>query len=377
MERAKPAETVLELFAVTPPGLEKVTAGELSFLGLSPHMEAGGVTFRGGLRELYLANLWLRTASRVLLKVAEFRAVSFKELVSRVARYPWEIYLSRAEKVRIRATCRKSRLYHSGAVAERVVKGISARLSRELELTKDEEAPLIVVRLFRDRVLLRIDTSGRDLFKRGYKVAPGPAPLRENLAAALVLLSGWDHRAPFLDPFCGTGTIVIEAAMMAADLAPGLHRSFFFEEWRNFDPSLWEELRAEARTRVHPPEALILGSDISVQAVEAARENARAARVDGFVRFEICDVRDLHPPAPFGYLVTNPPYGERLSKTAYHLLAKVVRERFKDWVVVFLSPDKEPLKGVPLWRVAVFQHGGLDVNVFRGRGQELFRKVRW
>ncbi len=368
MAKAKRAETVYEFFAVSPPGLESVTAQEIAALGLEPQIRPGGVAFQGGLRELYLANLWLRTASRLLLRVAEFYAPSFETLVSRVARYPWEIYLPYASKVRIRVTCRRSRLYHSGAVAERVLKGIARRLGRELALTKEEEAPLLVVRLFRDQALIRVDSSGRDLFKRGYKVASGPAPLRENLAAALVLLSGWDQEAPFLDPFCGTGTIVIEAAMIAANLAPGLRRTFAFTSWKNFSPELWEELCAAARKRFQPPEALIWGSDVSEKAIKAAQENARAAGVEEFVCFKRADVRQLSPPAPFGYLVTNPPYGERLARTIYPVWGRVIREKFSSWKVFFLSPEKAPKLGLPLRRLTSFDHGGLKVSVFGLKG---------
>ena len=352
--------SVFDCFAVSPPGLESLTAQELSSLGLVPKILPGGVSFQGGLKEIYLTNLYLRTASRILLKVGSFKALHFEELVQRVARYPWEIYLSQADRVRLRVTCRRSKLYHSKAVAERVLKGLSLRLGRKIELAQ-EEAPLLIVRLWRDEVLLRIDTSGADLFKRGYKVASGPAPLRENLAAALIYLARWDGQTPFLDPFCGTGTIPIEAALMAAHIPPGWWRSFAFQEWKNFKASLWEELREEARKHFRVPKVEIWANDISPKAVKAARENSKAAGVEDFLRFSQEDVALLEPPAHRGLIVTNPPYGERLQRKAYQKFALFLKKHFPRWQALFLSPNKKPLKEFSLKTLARFEHGGLRV----------------
>ncbi len=356
-------KTSFELFAVCPPGLEEITAYELKLLGFAPRKETGGVSFRGDLRALYRANLWLRTPARLLVRVGEFHAQSFGGLVSRVARYPWEIYFPEEKEIRIRVTCRRSRLYHSGAVAERVLQGIARRLSREIVLSKKEGAPLLVVRLFRDRVLLRVDSSGLDLFKRGYKVAPGPAPLRENLAAALLFASGWDRESPLLDPFCGTGTIPIEAALMASNRAPGLQRSFAFERWKNFVPDWLEELRQQARESICFPRAPIFASDMSAEMVEAACQNARAAQVEEFIHFEVSKAQALRPPVSTGYLVTNPPYGERLKQSIYHLLGKLFRRNFGSWKIFFLAPERDPAVGLPLRRLVSFEHGGLKVHL--------------
>ena len=364
--------SVFELLAVCPPGLEGLLAEEIKALGLSGRPQRGGVSLKGGLKELYLLNLWSRVASRVLLRVGSFRAKTFKDLVEKVARYPWEIYLAKAHALRIRVTCHKSRLYHSQAVAERVAQGISRRLSRELPLTKDEEAPLLVVRLFRDEVLLRVDSSGRDLFRRGYKVAPGPAPLRENLAAALVLLSGWDQKSPFLDPFCGTGTILIEAIWLSANRAPGLGRSFAFEGWKNFDASLFEEFVSAAKKAQREPAARFYGSDRDPKAIQATFKNAEAAGVTPYLELEVKEVARLLPPESTpGQIVTNPPYGGRL-KGPGHLPLKDLAKRLKgplsDWRLAFIFPERRlPVTfPFPLKVVTSFDHGGRRVFVFKG-----------
>lgn len=370
--------TIFRLFAVAPPGLEPVVAWELAQLGASPLVEAGGVSFKGDLRLLYQANLWLRTASRILLRVADFRARHLKELAPRVARYPWEIYVPEGFGVKIRATCARSRLYHSGAVAERVLRGIEDRLGRKL--ASSEPNVLVVVRVFRDRCLVSVDTSGEDLFKRGYKVGKGPAPLRENLAAGLLLTSGWDQGLPVLDPFCGTGTIAIEAALILARRAPGLGRSFVFENWRNFDQGLWEELRASAEKDCRWFESpVVFASDKALGALQAAKANARAAGVAELIHFERREVADLKPPKGRpGWLVTNPPYGRRLHpeasvKALFATLGRVFRERFLGWRLAVLSPFRETaaLLGVPVSEVTSFPHGGLRVRVFSSAPGEM------
>ncbi len=359
------------LFAVSPPGLEKITAKELSYLGLSGKIRPGGVEFRGPLTVLYQTNLWLRTANRILLRVADFKALHLNEVATRIARYPWEIYIPQDASIRIRVTCTRSRLYHSGAVAERVLRGIENRLGHNLS----EEGPevLIVVRVFKDRCLVSVDTSGKDLFRRGYKQGKGLAPLRENLAAAMLLASGWDGRSPLVDPFCGTGTIAIEAAMIAANIAPGLKRSFAFEAWRNFDQDLWAELRAKAlsaRKEILKP--FIWASDHSLEAIEASRMNIKAAEVEGLIVLKQREIKDLFPPTKHpGWMVTNPPYGRRLRPRTpvwevYETLGHVFRRHFPNWKLVFISPHRNVSKalGLPLKGLTFFDHGGLKVNLW-------------
>ncbi len=361
--------SVFEIFAVCPPGLEDLLFHEIQALGLSGRKETGGVVLKGGLRELYLLNLWSRLANRILLKVGSFRATSFQELVEKASRYPWEIYFSKAPALRIRVTCRKSKLYHSDAVAERIAKAISQRLGREIPLGK-EEAPLLVVRLFRDEVLLRVDSSGKDLFRRGYKIAKGPAPLRENLAAALIMFSEWDKKNPLFDPFCGTGTILIEAVWIAMQRAPGLSRSFAFEDWKNFSPPLWEELRLKAQKLLKEPKARFYGSDRDPKAIQATFQNAQAAGVTSYLNLEIKEVAHILPPEKVpGFVVTNPPFGGRLQVTKRPLqeLARRFKGPFEDWQLTFIFPRRRlPARfPFPLKVLASFEHGGQRVFVFK------------
>jgi len=363
-------EASLELFAVSPPGFEKLVAQELKGLGLSGEIEIGGVRFQGGLRELYLSNLWLRTANRVLLRVARFRALSFLELIRKTERYPWETYIPEGYGVRIRVTSYRSKLYHERAIKERVLTALGNRLGRALTQAFEKEI-LIVVRFVKDLCTISIDTSGGDLFRRGYKVGKGLATIRENLAAALILSSGWDHRMPLFDPFCGTGTIPIEAALIAAGRAPGIQRRFPLEDWENFDRELWETLKDKARNQEKPPpeEPFIFAADASEKMLAATQENLAAAGVSPWVKTFQADLKDLAPPVPGpGLLVTDPPYGRRLRlrdlAVLYSTLGRVLREHFHGWRLVLVFPEKkvselEALTGLRFHRLLSTNHGGL------------------
>ncbi len=372
-------KSIYRFFAVAPPGLEALVAWELAQLGVRSQAQAGGVSFRGDLRVLYMANLWLRVASRVLLRVAEFRVLHLNELVERVSRYPWEIYIPKGSKLKIRVTCIRSRLYHRGAVEERIRKGIERRLRYPLKQEGPFEA-LVVARIYRDQCVLSVDSSGADLFKRGYKQGKGPAPLRENLAAALLLASGWDRRSPILDPFCGTGTVAIEAAFILMHRAPGLGRTFAFEKWRNFVPEWWEEIKGKARDLCcFPKGPLVWASDKSPEAVEATRLNIKAAGVEDLVQVDLKEMAGLTPPySGSGWLITNPPYGRRLRaakdvRNLYATLGQVFKRRFEGWRLALLSPFAETpgMVGLPLKEVTRFPHGGLKVRVFSSAPGEM------
>src|SRR5512135_3173271 len=232
------AQPRYDLFAVCQPGLEKIVSDELRALGIAnPRPVLGGVEFRGFLTHLYRVNLWSRTAERVLLRLREFRVESFRELHHKAARTGWEEFLIPGCAVSIRATCRKSILMHTGGVAERIVSGISDRLGQPSQLiTTDEENTsarpnFIVVRIVADHCSISLDTSGALLHFRGYRQATAKAPLRETLAAALILSSGWAPDRSLLDPFCGSGQIPIEAAFIARKIAPRRHRRVGFLGW--------------------------------------------------------------------------------------------------------------------------------------------------
>ncbi|OAQ21843.1 THUMP domain-containing class I SAM-dependent RNA methyltransferase [Thermosulfurimonas dismutans] len=363
-------EASLELFAVSPPGLEKLVAQELKGLGLSGEIEIGGVRFQGGLRELYLSNLWLRTANRVLLRVARFRALSFPELIRKTERYPWETYIPEGYGVKLRVTSYRSKLYHERAIKERVLTALGNRLGRALTQAAEKEI-LIVVRFVKDLCTISIDTSGGDLFRRGYKVGKGLATIRENLAASLILSSGWIPCAPLFDPFCGTGTIPIEAALIAANRAPGLLRSFPFEDWPNFDSGLWEEIKAEARSCENPPpeEPFIFAGDASDKALSATRKNLQASGLEPWVETFQIKLEELSPPSPgSGHIITDPPYGKRLKSrnlvVFYRTLGKIFRDRFSGWRLVLIFPEARSrefsrLTGLRFRQILTTEHGGL------------------
>ena len=329
---------------------------------------------------MYLANLHLRTASRVLLRVAEFGARGFPELVRHAKRQPWERFVDPGRPLRLRVTCRKSRLYHSDAVAERVREGIAARLGAEqIEVVtgaeRDDErgGQAVVVRMTHDRCLLSVDTSGELLHRRGYREATAKAPIRETLAAALLLAAEWRTDAPLLDPLCGSGTIPIEAALIARRIAPGLHRRFAFMDWPEFDAALWQRIHDEATGAVLPrAPAPIQGSDRDAGAIEAARANAARAGVAADVELERHALSAIQPPAMAGWVCTNPPYGVRVSERAelrnlYAQLGKVVRAKCPGWTVAMFSADArlERATTLPFRPVLRTANGGIPVRVVK------------
>lgn len=379
----RPRAEPLDLFAITAPGLEPLAAAELRALGLDPaDAEAGGVAFRGGPEAVYRANLWLRTASRVVARVGEFHARMFSELERQAKRQPWERFLQKNRPVALRVTCRKSRLYHSDAVAQRVagviesmVSGVS--LAEPPAAGEDEEggaAQLVLVRLLHDQCTISVDTSGALLHQRGYRLATAKAPMREALAAATLMASGWRTDAPLLDPMCGAGTIAIEGAMMARRMAPGLARDFAFRHWPGFDAALWARQLDEARAMVLPDApAPIQGSDRDAGAIDAARANAERAGVTGDIELTRRALSAIEPPEAAGWLVTNPPYGARMGdksalRDLYAQLGNVARRKCAGWTLAMLSADA-PLErqvGVPLAPVLRTRNGGIPVRIMRG-----------
>ncbi len=356
----------LRLFAVTAPGLEPFTQGELAALGMqarlpqgdslsgAPHEEAGGVEFDASLSDLYRANLHLRTANRILARLGEFYAAGFDELRKKAARLAWEQYLRPGQPVALRVTCRKSRLYHSDAVAREVVKAISDHLGQPSPqvpgaspnvpgaspLVKiDSASPppqLVLVRLANDQCTLSVDTSGELLHRRGYRLESAKAPLRETLAAGLLLAAGWDSAAPLLDPFCGSGTIAIEAAMLARHIAPGKNRRFAFMDWPGYVDTLWQTAFGQAIKNEISSPAIIQASDRDAGAVRIAQANAERAGVLESIQFSCQAFSAIAPPPSPGWVVTNPPYGVRVSpahdlRNLYTHMGDVLRAQCPGW----------------------------------------------
>lgn len=373
----------LSIFAVCALGLEPILQRELHALGVESSIaEPGGITFTGTAEAICRANLWLRVASRITVRVGEFHARALGELERRAKQQPWEQYVSAGRPVRLRVTCRKSRLYHTDAVAERIAAGIEARVGggADIAVAKGEEesvaddAQLIVVRVLHDRCTLSVDSSGALLHRRGYRLATAKAPLRETLAAALLLASEWDTRSPLLDPMCGSGTIAIEGALLARRIAPGLNRQFAFMHWPDFDAALWRRLLDEARERARPSApAPIQGSDRDAGAIEAAVANAERAGVLRDVELTRRPLSAIEPPPRKGWIVTNPPYGARVGdrdqlRNLYAQLGNVARRKCAGWMLTLLSaePRLDGQIGIPLERVLETRNGGLAVRVMKG-----------
>jgi putative N6-adenine-specific DNA methylase len=384
------------LFAVTVPGLEPFTQGELAALSIKsrlpqvknmpgePHEEAGGVEFEASLSDLYRANLHLRTANRILARLGEFYAAAFSELRKKAARLPWELYLKPGQPVTLRVTCHKSRLYHSDAVAERIAGAIGDHLGQPVPVVKsgaliepvkrDMLPRLVVVRLVHDQCTISLDTSGELLHRRGYRLETAKAPLRETLAAGLLLASGWDGASPLIDPFCGSGTIPIEAALLARRIAPGKNRHFAFMDWPTFDSHLWQTLYAEAIAGKQPAAGQILASDRDAGAIRIAQSNAERAGVLADIQFSCCAFSAIEPPAGPGWIVTNPPYGVRVSPThdlrdLYTHLGDVLRSLCPTWQTGILCAS-EYLTGhtrLHFDQILPLVNGGIPVKFFMGR----------
>jgi putative N6-adenine-specific DNA methylase len=383
------------LFAVSSPGLHIFTREELRQIrlwlpekeasaqpakipGVGSYDEGGGVVFEGDLQAIYSANLLLRTATRVLVRFGEFYAAAFSELEKKSTRLPWERYLVPGRPVAFRVTCHKSRLYHSDAVARTIVKAIGNRLGQLPALVKvdennqDGKIQLIVARFVHDRCTINIDSSGASLHRRGYRLATAKAPLRETLAAGILMASGWDGISPLLDPFCGSGTIPIEAALLARNLPAGRSRRFTFMNWPDFDPVLWENVLSETKTRIQSQIGRITASDRDEGAITMAQDNADRAGVVDCIDFSCRSVSAIKPEG-IGWVVTNPPYGVRVSpksdlRNLYAQFGNVLRQRCPGWRVSVLCNDYQLLGNIGLQfdMSRSFVNGGIQVKLAQG-----------
>lgn len=295
-----------DFFAATAPGLESLTAAELRALGIEAQQaEPGGVSFSGDLDTLYRANLELRTASRVTMRLATFTARTWHELERHAGKAPWKDVLAPGAAPDFEVTSRKSRLYH--------LRGIAERLSNWLGTPSEGPQQRFIVRVVRDRFMISADSSGELLHRRGYRQETSKAPMRETLAAAMLLAAGWQGEQPLLDPFCGSGTLPIEAALLARRIAPGLERGFAFEQWPVHQAETWRRLVDTARTRVLPHATTVIkGSDRDAGAINAARANAGRAGVAADVAFEQVALSAAPSPAEGAAILANPPYGSRV-----------------------------------------------------------------
>lgn len=305
------------LIATAAMGLESIVAKEVKDLGYECQVENGKVIFQGDETAIARANMWLRTADRVKILVGEFNAYSFDELFERTKALPWESFLPVDAEFPVQGKSVKSKLYSVPDCQAIVKKAIVEKLKTAYKKTSwlDETGPLfkIEVAILKDKVSLTLDTSGQGLHKRGYRVGQGDAPLKETLAAALIQLTTWNPDRPFVDPFCGSGTIAIEAALIGQNIAPGFNREFLSEAWPMMDGDVWGRTRMEAEDQANYDQPLeILGTDIDHRMIAIAKENAIEAGLGDLVKFKQMQVRDFTSELEYGVIVGNPPYGERL-----------------------------------------------------------------
>ena len=325
-----------ELLAPCHFGLEAVLKKEIIDLGYEiSQVEDGRVTFIGDAEAICRANVFLRTAERILLKVGSFTAVSFEELFQGTKNIPWEDYIPQDGKFWVaKASSIKSKLFSPSDIQSVMKKAMVERMKSRYGVNWFEEngsAYPLRVFLYKDKVTIGMDTSGDSLHKRGYRTMTSRAPITETLAAALLMLTPWKKDRILVDPFCGSGTFPIEAAMMAANIAPGMNRSFLAEDWKNLIPrKCWYEAMDEADELVdREASADIQGYDIDGEIVRAARANAERAGVDHLIHFQQRPVSQLSHPKKYGFLITNPPYGERLEeKAALPAIYRELGERF-------------------------------------------------
>ncbi|MCB1390062.1 MAG: class I SAM-dependent RNA methyltransferase [Rhodobacteraceae bacterium] len=359
------------LFLVAAPGLEAALADEAREAGFQGVTEVpGGVAVRGGWPEAWRANLTLRGATRVLARIAEFRAMHLAQLDKRARKVDWAALLRPDVPFRVEATCHKSRIYHAKAAAQRVETAIREGIGA----TPAADAVLAIkVRIDDDLCTISLDTSGESLHKRGHKQFTGKAPMRETLAALILRKLGFDGSQTLVDPMCGSGTFVIEAAEIAAGLLPGRDRSFAFQSLASYDAAVFAAL---ANTPDRPATPRFFGSDRDQGAVQGAMANATRAGVAGWCRFDRRPVSDLTPPdgLPRGLVVANPPWGARIGDrkllfALYGALGKTLSERFAGWKVGLVSPDAGLVAATGLGLVgddAAIDMGGTRVTLWRG-----------
>jgi putative N6-adenine-specific DNA methylase len=370
----KAGDSELEIFLVTAPGLESALCAEARAKGFAAATAIkGGVTVKGGWAEAWRANLELRGAVRVLARIAEFRALHLAQLDKRARKVAWGDILRPDVPIRVEAACKHSRIYHDRAAAQRIETAIrdavGAPVSADAEIS-------IKARIDDDLCTISVDTSGESLHKRGHKEAVAKAPMRETMAALILRQCGFDGREPVVDPMCGSGTFVIEAAEIAAGLTPGRSRRFAFEQLASFDATAWQRLRGKAVAKVDGVESGVRfhGSDRDAGAIQMSRANAERAGVAALTAFKQHAVSDLAaPPGPPGLVIVNPPYGGRIGDRKqlvplYRALGQTLRARFAGWRVGLVTNEAALAEATGLPFAPPFgpiSHGGLRVLLFQ------------
>ena len=376
-----------DIIATSAMGLESIVAKEVRDLGYDCQVENGKIMYKGDQSAIARSNLWLRSADRVKIKVAEFKAYSFDELFEKTKALNWEDYLSTDVEFPVSGKSVKSQLYSVPDCQAIVKKAIVDRLKSKYKQVSwfEETGPLfkIEVSILKDLVTLTIDTSGAGLHKRGYRTGQGEAPLKETLAAALIMLTNWKPDKPFIDPFCGSGTIPIEAALIGQNIAPGFNRDFVSESWSWMDSKVWDEARNEAEDLADYDQYLdISGCDIDHRMVEISKANSFEAGLGDLIDFKQMQVRDISTRKEYGVIVGNPPYGERLGeKKAVEQMYKEMGEAFKKldtWSIYMITsnPDFEQFYGKPATKKRKLFNGFIRTDFYQYWGKRPARQPR-
>lgn len=372
--------TSYKLLATAAMGLESIVANEVKELGYETTTDNGKVFFEGTARDIAKANLWLRTADRVKLIAGEFEATTFDDLFEQTKAIEWEKYLPVDAEFPVQGKSVKSKLHSVPTCQSIVKKAIVERMKKAYHRNAflDESGPRfkIEVSILKDKVQLSIDTSGAGLHKRGYRVGQGEAPLKETLAAALIKLSRWSPDRPFVDPFCGSGTIVIEAAMIGQNIAPGYNREFDSEQWPWIGSKIWDEVRAEAEEQANYDQPLnILGTDIDHRMIQIAEENVIEAGFAGIVRLQQRQVTDFTTTEENGVVIGNPPYGERIGEV--EVIEEMIGDmgqmfsKYPTWSVYMLSSMEgfEKLYGQKATKKRKLYNGFIRTDLFQFWGE--------
>lgn len=371
-----------KLMATCAAGIEALVGRELRDLGYETQVENGRVRFKGSIEDIIKANLWLRTADRIEIIVGEFNAKTFENLFQNIKQLPWDKLLPMDAKFPMNGRSHNSTLHSvpdiQSIAKKAVVNKLSETYHRRTRLPETGALYSLETRINKDHVIVTLDTTGESLFKRGYRVAKGPAPLKENMAAALILLTNWYPDMPFLDPMCGSGTIPIEAALMARNIAPGFNRDFSCEKWEWVDNETVSKIRDEADSKAdYDKEIDIMASDVDGNLIDAAKVNAQEVGLLHDIQFKQLAVQDFKTDKINGVVVSNPPYGERLSDKAsviklYKDLGKVFRP-MDSWSKYFLTSDLEFDKsyGQKATKTRKLYNGSLRTDYFQFWGHKI------
>ena len=382
-------EKEYNLIATAAAGIEALVGKELRNLGIDCQVENGRARFKGNLETIATANLWLRTADRVKIIVGEFDAFTFDELFEKVKAIAWEDYLPMDAEFPVAGRSIKSKLYSVPDCQSITKKAIVERLRevyhRPARVPLPETGALfqLEVALLKDHVVLTLDTTGPSLFKRGYRLEKGGAPLKENMAAALVMLTNWRKDRPFYDPVCGSGTLCIEAALICHNIAPGFNRDFACEAWDWFDAAVFDKVRSAAdEVADYDIELDIAGSDINGRMIEIAQANAEEIGLGDSIQFKQQAVKDFKTEKDYGVIVANPPYGERLGeeeqvRILYREMGEVFRP-LKTWSKYILTSDLafEEFYGAKATKKRKLYNGAIRTDLFQYWGERPPRKPR-